>query len=106
MEEKVIYRLLALDLDGTLIGRDLVIPERVTHAVAAAQERGVAVTLASGRMFGATLPFAKRLHLHDPLICYQGALIRHPITGETYAHVEMPGALAAEAIRLLRAADI
>jgi Cof subfamily protein (haloacid dehalogenase superfamily) len=106
MEKAVIYRLLALDLDGTLIGRDLVIPERVMRAITAAQARGVAVTLATGRMFGATLPFAERLHLHDPVICYQGALIRHPVTGEIYAHVGMPGALAAEAILLLQAADI
>lgn len=100
------YRLLALDLDGTVIGRDLVIAPQVKQAIAAAQARGVHVTLATGRMFGATLPFAEQLHIRDPLICYQGALIRDPTSGAIYQHVTMDRALAAEAVELLLAADI
>ena len=42
---------------------------------------GVHVTLATGRMFAATLPFARQLNIRAPLICYQGALIRHPLEG-------------------------
>jgi hydroxymethylpyrimidine pyrophosphatase-like HAD family hydrolase len=48
--------LLALDLDGTLMGSDLVIDQSVQQSVAALQARGVHVTIATGRMFGATLP--------------------------------------------------
>lgn len=99
------YQLLALDLDGTVFGHDLFIAPEVIRAIDAAQSRGVHVTLATGRMFGATLPFAMQLRIRDPLICYQGALIRHPLTGEIYEHVGMPGALAAEAVELLLAAD-
>ena len=100
------YRLVALDLDGTLMGSDLIIPPVVREAIAAARERGVCVTLATGRMFGATLPFARQLGLTDPLICYQGALIRHPVTGEVAAHTPMGGAEAAEAVELLLDAGI
>jgi Cof subfamily protein (haloacid dehalogenase superfamily) len=72
-------RLLALDLDGTLMDDDMVLKsERVRQAIAAAQERGVAVTLATGRMFDYTLPFAQDLGITAPLICYQGGLIRAP----------------------------
>jgi Cof subfamily protein (haloacid dehalogenase superfamily) len=70
-------RLLALDLDGTLMGDDMVIrSSRVRRAIAAAQERGVVVTLATGRMLDFALPFARDLGITAPLICYQGGLIQ------------------------------
>jgi Cof subfamily protein (haloacid dehalogenase superfamily) len=100
------YKLLALDLDGTTLNHRLEILPEVRRAIAAAQERGVVVTIATGRMFGATLPYALGLNVHGPLICFQGALIRHSQTGEVYHHTTLPGALAAEAIELLLAADL
>ncbi|NOK60735.1 MAG: Cof-type HAD-IIB family hydrolase [Chloroflexi bacterium AL-W] len=95
------YRLVALDLDGTVIDGDLMIPVVTQQAVHAAQVQGVRVTLATGRPFYATLPFAQQLNITEPLICYQGAMIRHPITQEVFTHVGMPRDLAAEAITLL-----
>ena len=72
-------RLLALDLDGTLMEDDMVIRSgRVRRAISAAQERGVMVTLATGRMLDCTLPFARDLGITAPLICYQGGLIQSP----------------------------
>lgn len=95
------YRLVALDLDGTVIDDDLVVSDAVQRAVYAVQAQGVHVTLATGRPFYATLPFAQQLHITEPLICYQGAMIRHPVTQEILTHVGMPTDLAAEAITLL-----
>jgi Cof subfamily protein (haloacid dehalogenase superfamily) len=71
-----VIRLLALDLDGTLIDDELVISPDVRRAIAEAQARGVRVTLATGRMLDATLPFARDLDITVPLICYQGGLIQ------------------------------
>jgi Cof subfamily protein (haloacid dehalogenase superfamily) len=76
------YQLLACDLDGTLVGHDTIVPEDVRRAVAAVQARGIHVTLATGRGFSATLPFASELNITEPIICYQGGLIKHPLTGE------------------------
>ena len=98
------YRLLALDLDGTVIGKDLRVTDPVRTAVAAAQARDVSVTLVTGRMFRSALPFAQQLSLRDPLICYQGALVRHPLTSAVLHHTPMSGSLAAEAIALLHSA--
>ncbi|NLE44488.1 MAG: HAD family phosphatase [Chloroflexi bacterium] len=67
--------LVALDLDGTLIGDDLVVSPRVRRAIQAVQDRDVTVTLATGRMHAFAVPFAHELHLTAPLISYQGALI-------------------------------
>ncbi|HBY96234.1 MAG TPA: Cof-type HAD-IIB family hydrolase [Chloroflexi bacterium] len=70
--------LIALDLDGTLFGDDLVIAPRVRRAIAAAQAAGHLVTLATGRSFATTQPIAADLGLSDPLITYQGAVVRTP----------------------------
>jgi Cof subfamily protein (haloacid dehalogenase superfamily) len=88
------YRLVALDLDGTLITDDLLISAEAQAAIAAAIERGVIVTLATGRMYRSALPFAQTLKLAAPLICYQGAMVRHSVTGETLYHQTVPLELA------------
>ncbi|HWQ11308.1 MAG TPA: Cof-type HAD-IIB family hydrolase [Roseiflexaceae bacterium] len=100
------YRLLALDLDGTVMGKDLAIAPEVRAAVAAAQERGVHVTIATGRMFFAALPYAQELGIATPIICYQGGMVRHPLSGEMLHHIAMPAKAAAEALRELAASGI
>ena len=95
------YRLLALDLDGTIVNHDLTIRPRVRHAIAAAQQAGIIVTLATGRMFGAAMPFATTLNITAPLICYQGAVIRNASDGVIRFAATMPGEATAEAVQYL-----
>lgn len=71
-------RLLALDVDGTLVGEDLTISPRVRTAIANAQAQGITGCLVTGRMFRAAVPFARQLNFSAPLICYQGAAIIDP----------------------------
>jgi len=68
--------LVVLDIDGTLVGDDLVLRERTKAAVAATLSRGIHVAIATGRMASSALRFADALGLSDPIIAYQGALIR------------------------------
>ena len=75
------YKLLLLDLDGTLIGRDERISPRVADAVRRVSER-VLVSIATGRETKHALRFAKQLGLTAPQICDNGALILDPATGE------------------------
>lgn len=70
-------KLIAIDLDGTLLRNDLTISPRAQEAITRATERGVCVTLATGRMFASALPFACELNLNLPLITYQGALVKY-----------------------------
>jgi len=76
LEPEFPIRLIALDIDGTLIGDDHDIGPRTMAAVAAAMERDVAVSLVTGRMVSSALRFARELGLTGPLIGYQGGLIR------------------------------
>jgi Cof subfamily protein (haloacid dehalogenase superfamily) len=97
--------LIALDLDGTLIGEDLVLGARTLAAIAAARERGVAVSIVTGRMTTSALPFARTLGLRDPIVAYQGALVRalpppdrDPHLGRILAHRPLAPDAAREVI--------
>jgi len=74
-------RLLALDLDGTLVGSDLKIRPRVKTALDKAREQNVAGCIVTGRLYRATRRFVAELHLSAPVICYQGAGIYEAATG-------------------------
>jgi Cof subfamily protein (haloacid dehalogenase superfamily) len=76
-------KLVALDIDGTIVhpGAGDTPTPRLKAAVAAAQEAGVTVVLASGRMFPGTASVARHLGLTGWLICQQGCGI-HTMTGE------------------------
>jgi Cof subfamily protein (haloacid dehalogenase superfamily) len=100
-----VYRLLACDLDGTLMGDDTVIAIRVKRAVFAAQARGIHVTLATGRGFPETLPFAQALNITVPIICYQGGLVKDPATGELLFRATMPRDLVLDVIELAHRRD-
>lgn len=69
-------RLIALDLDGTLLTEDHRLTPATEAAVTAARERGYQVTLATNRMEASALLFAQRLSLTEPIISYGGALMR------------------------------
>lgn len=96
MNPRLKPKLLAIDLDGTLIGRDLVIRPRVRQAIAAATLAGVAGCIVTGRMFRATLPYARELQFEQPIICYQGAAIVDPSSDEVLQHRALENALVLE----------
>ena len=82
-------RLLAIDLDGTLVNHDLVMNPRDVAAVKAASAAGVTVVLATGRMFKSSLRFAEPLGLRGPIINYQGAIVREIASGEVWYRCEL-----------------
>jgi hypothetical protein len=100
------YRLVALDLDGTLLGPELQIHPRDREAIAAAQRAGVYVTIATGRAFPPTRRFAAELGITTPLICFQGGLIRDPGSGEVLFEAVLPEDLYAEAVELAQAQNL
>ncbi len=94
-------RLIAVDLDKTLLDEDLRVPERNRAALAAAAERGVTVAIATGRTHESAARFARRLGLDAPVISYNGAMIRRLDDPEPMRHVRLPAQLAAEIVELL-----
>jgi hypothetical protein len=72
-------RLVALDIDGTLLAPGVdarALPDgAMTQAVQALHDAGVVVVLATGRMFPGTAHVARHLGITEPLICQQGASV-------------------------------
>jgi Cof subfamily protein (haloacid dehalogenase superfamily) len=56
------------------------------------------VTIVTGRMFQSVNRYLAEAGLDDPVVCYQGAVVADPRTGEFLRHVPIPRALALEAI--------
>jgi Cof subfamily protein (haloacid dehalogenase superfamily) len=100
------YKLIAADLDGTLIGEDAIILPKVKDAVRQAMEKGVRFTIATGRAFGSVLPFAEELRVNAPLICYQGGLIKDHLSGQMIYEQSVPLPLARELIRFIRQREL
>ena len=67
------FRLIALDVDGTIRDRDRQISLRTRTAIKRAREEGAYVTLATGRTFLSALNASEDLALTCPIITFQGA---------------------------------
>ena len=70
------YKLLALDLDGTLLNSDSEISEGNKEAIKDALNRNIKIIICSGRIFKGARIFARQVDLKDPLIACNGALIK------------------------------
>lgn len=75
------FRLIAVDLDGTLVGDDLTISAEDRAGILRAAKAGIKVCLVTGRLFSASRRFADDLGLEGPLACLQGAAIYDLQTG-------------------------
>ena len=56
-------------------------------------------------MFQSVRRYAAEAGIDDPVVCYQGAVVAEPTTGEFLRHVPIPLELAREAIAVLAAGD-
>ncbi|MDR1908324.1 MAG: HAD hydrolase family protein, partial [Spirochaetaceae bacterium] len=92
-----LIRLLALDLDDTLLRSDLRISLRTRRLVKMAAEAGVVIALASGRVAAALGPYAAQLGLHRRrgcLICGNGIEVLESDTGLVLHQERLPGPTA------------
>ena len=94
------FKVLALDLDGTLLNSGLRLSDGNAEAVRAAMERGVQVVLATARFYGIALRTASRLGVETPLICSNGALVKRPTDGHELIHLYVDHDLAREVTTL------
>lgn len=93
MPASAAIRLLAVDIDGTLLDGASRLPDANRRALQAAAARGVDVVLATGRAFHHARPVAERLDTPLTLIVNNGALVKTP-AGRTLARRPVPRGLA------------
>ena len=85
-------KLIAIDMDGTLLLPDHTISPAVKAAIAAARERGVNVVLTTGRPYAGVHSYLKELHMEQPgdyCITYNGALVQKAGDGSTVAQTAL-----------------
>jgi Cof subfamily protein (haloacid dehalogenase superfamily) len=82
-------RLVALDIDGTLLDNSNRLSEANAAAVREALSRGTQVVLATSRWFHLARLTAESLGLTTPLICHNGALVKRPEDGQELLHLRL-----------------
>ena len=82
-------KLVAVDLDDTLLRDDLTISEYTQEILRRVRESGVVVTISTGRMLPSARPYAEQLGFDVPIITYQGALVKSVFSGKLFTSVRL-----------------
>jgi Cof subfamily protein (haloacid dehalogenase superfamily) len=90
-----------MDLDGTVLDETFQPSPRTAAAIATAEAAGIACLIATGRMFVSARRIAEKLAIRRPLVCYQGALVADPVSGEVLVHRPIEAPLARELLRAM-----
>lgn len=94
-------RLIASDLDDTLLDDAWKISPNNIRAIRQAVEQGARFTLATGRMAISSRKYARELGLDVPIITYHGALVEQALSGEVLYRKVIPTDLAAQVVEFL-----
>ena len=87
------YKMIVLDLDGTLTNREKKITPRTKEALMEAEKRGILVVLASGRPTQGIVHLAEELELNKYggyILAFNGGLIIDCATGQPVSSVLLP----------------
>jgi len=92
-------KLIAVDLDGTLVAPDNSVSAENIAAIERAIRLGVGVVIATGRPYISADTVARELGLPPvPLVAFNGAVIRWPDNGEVMLSIGVPADLAEEVV--------
>ena len=75
-------KLVATDIDGTILRDDFTFSEGVKKCIKDLAEKGIHVILSTGRMYSSTKIISKELGLEEPVISYQGAIVKNTVGNE------------------------
>lgn len=99
------YRMIVLDLDGTLTNREKVITPKTKEALFRLKSQGGVIVLASGRPTYGIMPLAKELELNKSggyILSFNGGRIIDCRSGETVFARELPVSSNQKIIRLAK----
>ncbi len=98
-DSKLQYKMVAVDLDGTLLDETHDITDEVRQVAEEVQGAGLVFTIATGRMFQSAVQIAGKLELDVPLVTYNGAYIKCSRSGRVYDHVTIGQDVAQEVLQ-------
>ncbi|MDY6785099.1 MAG: Cof-type HAD-IIB family hydrolase [Cyanobacteriota bacterium] len=99
-------RLLVLDVDGTIAGVSNEVRQPVIEALQAVRDRGIAVAIATGRMYRSALRFHEAVGSQLPLIAYNGAWIQDPKTDKIHQQLQISSEDALELLDYFEQAEL
>ncbi len=102
---QVPFRILALDVDGTLLDSNGALRPRTAEAVARAARAGIRPVLCTGRRYRRARPVAEQLGLNAPLVCNSGALVKDPANHATLWRAAFDADLLAAVLAVFRDHD-
>jgi Cof subfamily protein (haloacid dehalogenase superfamily) len=91
-------KLIAIDLDGTVLDSNGRISPRTKAAIAAVRAAGAHVVIVTFRAYRSSKPYAVELGLHVPLICVNGALVKDASDDRVLEAFPVPVEAAREAV--------
>jgi Cof subfamily protein (haloacid dehalogenase superfamily) len=94
-------RMIATDLDRTLLNRDLTVSDRSVAALRAARDAGIVVVAATGRAPLSAMDRLARHDIVDMLVCSNGSLIHDPRTNRTIDRFPIDATAVAEVFACL-----
>jgi hypothetical protein len=97
------FRLLALDIDGTLVNSRDELSPATRAAVLRAAQAGIRVVLATGRRYSRVLPLVEPLGIDVPLVTASGALVKDPLDHCTFFRAEFDHATLVAMLKLVDA---
>lgn len=86
------YKLIALDIDGTLLNSNKEITCNVYESIQEAKEQGFKVVLSTGRPLPGVTPLLEKLNLTDEgdyVICFNGAVVQEVKSKRVIADIDM-----------------
>jgi len=95
------YRLLAIDVDGTLVNVRDELTLATRDALARARGAGIHVVVATGRRYGRTLHLLEQLGIKVPLVAASGALVKDPRDHRTLFRAEFPTPVLSQSLQLI-----
>lgn len=97
-------RLLAIDIDGTLVNSRDELTDVTRNALIRAADAGIKLVLATGRRYRRALPLVEPLGINAPVVTASGALIKRPLDHVTMYRAELDPDLLRRLLSILRAA--
>jgi len=98
----VAYRILALDLDGTILDPYGKLTASVRGAIDTARRRGLWVILCTGRRFRTALPLAQELKLSGAIVVHNGVVVKEIESGNTLSHAYLAAQDVPDVITFVR----
>ena len=84
------YKMVCIDMDGTLLGRRKGISEENKRAIKEAHDMGVEIVVTTGRLYNNALYFSKFLGVDSPVVAANGAIVIDQKTNEVIYECSIP----------------